>query len=113
MIEIDIPSTGIKNNNQLKNQPHDFRIFQNYPNPFNSHTSLTYQLYNSSNVKLDIFNMNGELMKTLVHEKQHTGHYRINWDGKSMNYSQVTSGTYLARLQINDFHKTIKMQLIK
>jgi len=91
----------------------DFRLFQNYPNPFNAQTTISYQLFKPSRVKINIFNVHGALVRNLIDEYQNSGYYRILWDGNNSNGIPAPSGTYLGRVLINDIQQTIRMSLIK
>lgn len=82
--------------------PNEFHISQNYPNPFNPTTKITYRLPKTSNVKLQIFDLNGRLVKTLVDEQKGAGKYEISWDSKN-----ISSGIYFYRIQAGDF-STVK-----
>lgn len=88
--------------------PRDFALKQNYPNPFNPSTMINYQLTINSFVNLNVYDINGRLVKELVNKKQIAGNYSINFDG-----SGLPSGTYIYRLQAGDFSETKKMVLLK
>ncbi len=111
--EILIDTPVVKEKWSNESLPEDFRIFQNYPNPFNAQTTLKYQLRRQALVKLNIYSINGTLLRTLVDEYQTAGHHRIVWDGLTGKGSSAASGTYLARFQIGDKQHTLKMQLVK
>ena len=81
---------------------------QNYPNPFNPSTKINYELQIANYVTLNIYDINGKLVKELVNEKQSAGSYSIDFDG-----SGLPSGTYIYRLQAGDFSETKKMVLLK
>jgi uncharacterized protein (DUF362 family) len=111
-IKIENPTTGVDTIPDDNRAPDDFQLFQNYPNPFNSETSLTYQLYKSARVRLDIYNIQGALARRLVDTHQSNGYYRISWDGNDSNGTALPSGTYFARFLINDIQQTIRIMLI-
>ncbi len=85
-----------------------FRLNQNYPNPFNPSTTITYTIPEQSDVRLDVININGQRVATLVDENQHAGEHRVNFDA-----SGLASGVYLYRLQAGSFTKTERMVLVK
>ena len=90
-----------------------FTLEQNYPNPFNPETIIEYQLPKASKVKLRIFNILGQKVKTLIDEEKHSGYHSVKWDGTN-NYGQkVASGIYLYRLQTESFTEVKKMILLK
>ena len=86
----------------------DFRLNQNYPNPFNPSTTITYVIPEQSDVRLDVININGQRVATLVDESQHAGEHRVSFDA-----SGLASGVYLYRLQAGSFTKTERMVLVK
>jgi len=81
---------------------------QNYPNPFNPSTTIRYQLPVASEVKLEVYDVLGKKIATLVNERQSAGSYQVVW-----NASGLSSGTYFYRLQAGTFTQTKKMILVK
>lgn len=88
--------------------PEEFALEQNYPNPFNPVTVISYQLPESSEVTLEVFNMLGQRVTTLVNETQEAGRYEVSFDA-----SQLSSGAYLYRIQADDFIETRQMMFVK
>jgi hypothetical protein len=88
--------------------PDNFYLSQNYPNPFNSTTSIKYQIPELSFVKLKIFNLLGEEVKTMVNNENPAGSYEVNFDA-----ANLPSGIYFYRLQAGDYIETKKMVLMK
>ena len=78
------------------------QLLSNYPNPFNPNTTIHYQLATSGSVDLSIYNVQGQLVKTLINEKQNIGIYNILWNGKDNTGQLVSSGIYLCRLKFNE-----------
>ncbi|MBS4028349.1 MAG: T9SS type A sorting domain-containing protein [Ignavibacteriales bacterium] len=93
---------------QLPEIPKTFSLRQNYPNPFNAQTNIEYELKQSSNVTLTIFDMKGKQVLQLINSEQNTGVYRVRFDGTAL-----ASGTYFYTLQTNSFSDTKQMILIK
>lgn len=91
----------------------NFRLMQNYPNPFNPETRISYTLPHDALVKLAIYNIKGQKVKTLVHEFETAGHRSIRWEGTDEAGEKVASGIYFYRLKAGDFSQTCKMVLIK
>ncbi len=91
----------------------DFQLAQNYPNPFNPETSITYSLPITSFVKLEIFDLLGRKIRTLVSGKQSPGKYSVRWDGRDEAGKVVSSGAYFYRLKAGDYIKTRKMVLLR
>ena len=85
----------------------------NYPNPFNPETTISYSIAKAAKVKLDIYNLKGQLVKTLVNKELNAGSHSVNWDGKDMNDRSVSSGVYFYRLTTPDFTQSKKMIMMK
>lgn len=96
-----------------KNLPSKFSLNQNYPNPFNPDTYIPFDLPQGSRVKLRIFNILGQEIRTLKDEFFQTGSYAIPWDGKDQRGFSVASGIYIYRLETGKFIQSRKMLLIK
>jgi photosystem II stability/assembly factor-like uncharacterized protein len=79
--------------------PQKFSLSQNYPNPFNPSTSISYGLPEQSYVRLRVFNMLGQNVRTLVSGAQGAGTYEVVWDGKNAAGQHVSSGLYFYRLE--------------
>lgn len=95
-------------NNIDQMTPNEFVLSQNYPNPFNLTTTIFYQLPEPAVVYLSIYNIYGQLVKTLVEGKRVPGSYSVNWDA-----SGLSSGIYFIKLSANQFSKIRKCILIK
>jgi hypothetical protein len=93
--------------------PTRYELYQNYPNPFNPTTIIEYALPEASHVKIEIFNLAGQKIKTLVDSYLSAGKYRIHWDGTDDNGVRVSSGVYIYRLVAGDNVIAKKMILIK
>jgi len=90
------------------NLPLDYALFQNYPNPFNATTRINYQLPVNARVKLEVYNLLGQKVATLVDSKQQRGYKSVVWDA-----SEVSSGLYFYKLTAGDFTETKRMMLVK
>jgi hypothetical protein len=90
-----------------------FSLDQNYPNPFNPTTKIEFVLSKSGQVRVEIFNILGQKVKTLVDQYLKAGHQMVEWDGKDDSGKEVTSGVYFYRLQAKEFTQTKKMVLMK
>ncbi len=89
------------------------RLNKNYPNPFNPVTSISFSLKETSEVKLEIFNVKGQKVKTLLNNDLSAGEHTIKWNGRNDNNSEVGSGVYFYRLTTPDFSASKKMMLLK
>ncbi|NQV15371.1 T9SS type A sorting domain-containing protein, partial [bacterium] len=87
--------------------------YKNYPNPFNPSTTIKYELPEHSEVTLNIYDITGRNIKTLVQKSQPAGHYQAHWNGFDKSGRQVASGMYFARLQAGDNMRTIKMVYLR
>ncbi|MEQ9310040.1 MAG: T9SS type A sorting domain-containing protein [Balneolaceae bacterium] len=96
------------NENELDVNIKSFELDQNYPNPFNPSTKISYRLKTSGNVLLEIYNMIGRKVSTLVDRQQLRGNYEVNFDA-----SNLSTGIYLYRLKVNGEVFTKRMLLLK
>ena len=85
----------------------------NYPNPFNPSTVIPYALSRSGHVQLDIFDLNGRRITTLVRGDYPAAQYRVTWDGRDENGRPVPAGVYLYRLKTPDQSLSRRMILLK
>jgi hypothetical protein len=93
--------------------PLSYLLEQNFPNPFNPETTIRYQLSERTHVLLEVFNILGQRVKTLVNEEQVTGLYSAIWRGDNIAGSPVGSGVYFYRLTTREFVSTRKLVLIR
>jgi hypothetical protein len=95
--------------------PKSFGMKQNYPNPFNPSTTIAYDIPEGKEVfvRLNVYNIRGQLVRTLVNETMSEGSYKIQWDGKDNNGRYTSSGVYFYRIQAGDYSKTRKMVILK
>ena len=84
-----------------------------YPNPFNPQTTIAYYLREGSEVRLEVFNLRGQKVKSLVQTLQVAGNHQTVWDGSDNAGRQVSSGVYQLRLQTEQGTKHFKMLLLK
>jgi len=85
----------------------------NYPNPFNPETTISYNLPQAGAVKVEVYNLRGQLVKTLINEEQSAGKQQIVWRGKNNRGKQVSSGVYLYKIKSEKAVLTGKMLLMK
>ncbi|MCK4539409.1 MAG: T9SS type A sorting domain-containing protein [Candidatus Krumholzibacteria bacterium] len=88
-------------------------LARNYPNPFNPSTTLKFNLALKGHVSLKIYNVAGQLVRTLVSEDRDPGSYNEAWDGTSDSGSKVASGVYFYRMKTGNFEQTRKMVLLR
>lgn len=107
----------VKFNNNIDNHPQvewGSKLFTNYPNPFNPTTTITFSVKKPQNVKISIYNLRGQLVKTILNQfvSQAQKKYKIIWDGTDINNNQVASSNYILRMKLEDqeFSRKILMQ---
>ncbi len=94
----------------------EYHLYQNYPNPFNPSTTIEYKLKSRSRVRLDIYNSNGELVKTVINKEQETGFYSITINAEDLtalggNAGGLSSGVYIYRINVVDSEKNIPVYI--
>jgi|GEM_PF-226243 len=110
---ISATPSGVVGTEDAVELPTTFAMAQNYPNPFNPTTSIKYQLPEMSKVRIVIFNMLGQQVRTLVNTEQQAGYYEQVWDGLNSRGQQVSSGVYFYSIQAGKYQKTRKMILLR
>jgi len=100
----DKPTTG---------GPFSFDLKQNYPNPFNPATKIDYQIARTTEVKIGVYNLMGQLVKTLVNETLTPGKYATIWAGDNAQGKPAPTGIYFMKMEAGDFSKVHKMILAK
>ena len=89
------------------------RLRGSQPNPFNSSTMINYEIIEASPVRLEVFDMTGQKVRTLVNFTQEPGSYQIMWNGRDADGRELATGTYLYRLQAGAEVLREKMTLLK
>ena len=102
--------TDVKDNIEL---PTSFSITQNYPNPFNPTTRLEYSLPLTRHLEINIYNVQGQLIKKVFSGEKSAGSYTVDWNGENENGIKVGSGIYFCSFRADNYIKTIKMTLLK
>lgn len=85
----------------------------NYPNPFNPETVIRFATKDAGNVKLTIYNIKGQVVKTLTNKAYPAGNHQLIWNGKDERGNSVSSGIYMYRMETPSYTKTMKMMLMK
>ena len=114
--DVELPSTPTALLTVVENsriQPKVFALNQNYPNPFNPTTSISFDVFELSNISLNIYDLNGRLVKNLMSGNLSQGTYSIDWNGKNANGASVAGGVYLYSITSNNSTVVKKMSLIK
>ena len=90
-----------------------YALQQNYPNPFNPSTQIRYDLPEQSYVNINIYDLMGRKIKSLINTHQDPGYRLIQWDATSDLGQPVSAGMYIYTIQAGEFRKTRKMVLLK
>lgn len=97
--------------------PTEFRLYQNYPNPFNSETIICFDLptkkHKPYQVNISIYNIKGQLIRTLMDEEKSPGAFAVKWDGQNNSGQKVNSGIYLLKIIADDYTSYRKMIILK
>ncbi|MDY0152208.1 MAG: FlgD immunoglobulin-like domain containing protein, partial [Candidatus Cloacimonas sp.] len=88
-------------------------LYPNFPNPFNPVTTLSFSLGKAAATSLKIYNLKGQLVRTLVNADLLKGEHKIVWNGCDDNGKAASSGVYLYRLESGDYSRSMKMVLMK
>jgi hypothetical protein len=93
--------------------PDVFALHNNYPNPFNPVTNIRYDIPIASDVRIDIYNIAGEKVRTLVSREHQPGRYKIQWNATNEFGSSVATGMYIYKIHAKDFVSVKKLLLMK
>lgn len=93
--------------------PTDYKLFQNFPNPFNSRTKIYYYMPAANRVRISVYSLLGEQIKTIVDDEHLAGFHYVNWDGKNQKNNVVSSGIYLYSMQAGNQRDLKKMIFIQ
>ena len=113
VMELSIGTATVLNESAT---PTSVTLEQNYPNPFNPSTTINYNVERSGHVSLNVYDVMGRLVKTLVNDYRDAGHtsgYQVVWDGLDNSGQQVSAGLYIYSLQTGGMTMTEKMVLMK
>ncbi len=98
----------------IQTTPTEFALLQNFPNPFNPETTIGYELAESADVTLQIYNVVGQVVRTLIaSESQSVGRYQVRWDGMDDRGMPVSSGIYFYQISAGKFQDVRKLMLLK
>lgn len=110
IVFFDLTSKDDQQSNAL---PVTTEIKSIYPNPFNPETTIEFNLKESSQVNIRVYNLKGQLVKTLIDSKYEAGNHKIVWNGRNSNEQKVASGLYFCKMETKEKSVTKKMILMK
>ena len=125
MVRIDLFVSYVSSELQhTRTLPDKYELAQNYPNPFNPTTHISFTLPHEArrtedgerdpiHTTLKIYNLLGQVVRTLVDEVREPGYYSVSWDGRDQLGREVTSGVYFYRIEAGEFSETKRMLLVK
>ena len=93
--------------------PSGYSLSQNYPNPFNPETTIRYDLPEEGTIRLFLYNLSGQKIRTLVEGERPAGTYSVTWDGRDDAGRDVASGVYLCRMESGGLSTVRKMLLVR
>jgi len=99
-------------NSQTAQVVKKFALLQNYPNPFNPETNIKYALPEESYVLIEVYNILGKKITTILDTEMQEGYHIVKWDGRNSTGQKVSAGIYLVRMKVGSFEKTQKMMLL-
>jgi hypothetical protein len=105
--------TSTKFQGEVKPKIKEFKLFNNYPNPFNPSTNISFNILHASLVTLEIYNLLGQKIKTLIKKRLESGNYTYQWDGKNDLGKDLVGGMYFYKMTADNYSHTKKMVLIK
>ena len=116
-LNVEMPTAYIPHgssvNDKVVSTP-DAKLFQNYPNPFNPETTIGFDMKEAGNVSIEVFNMKGQKVRTLVNNRNYpTGYNSTTWNGKDNDNKAVSSGVYFYKLQTDSYSTVRRMLLIQ
>jgi hypothetical protein len=106
-------STNVKERELMQNVLSSFTLYQNYPNPFNPSTTIQYYVPKPGNVEVNIYDIQGRLVKSISKSVQQAGLHSMEWNSQSNSGISVASGTYFCQVLFNGSSLVKKLVLIK
>jgi len=114
---VDFTQSAVEDGPAEERSSRGFHLAQNYPNPFNPVTTIPYAVGTRRGgitpVTLKVYNILGQLVRTLVDEEKAAGRHQVSWDGRDQSGGQLSSGVYLYRLEVGDLRVTKRMLLLR
>ena len=104
---------GVNEGKIIGNAIKSFTLLQNYPNPFNPSTTIEYQIPKAGDVEVNIYNIAGQLIRTIESSFKIAGSYKVNWNSRNDFNQNVASGIYILSVKYKNSFLTKKLILIQ
>jgi len=111
--DIDIIYSTFVSDYDIVQMPPVSRLHTNFPNPFNPSTTIAFDVARDGNVEIEIFNIRGQKIKTLVNDNYTAGRHSVVWQGTDNYGRAMSSGVYFYRMTVGEFTETRRMLLMK
>lgn len=111
--QLKLPALEVKVGTRSSTAPQQFALHPNFPNPFNPSTTISFRIPVDSMVQVEIFNVQGRKIRTLMNEPKQAGEYSLQWNGEDELGRVVSSGLYICRVAADDYTAFGKMTLLK
>ena len=108
-----LSNTTIMSIDEQSFQPRTFKLAQNFPNPFNPTTNISFELLEDASVTIQIFDVSGRKIKTLISGNYSVGDYTTQWDARDERGQLVSAGVYMYTIQVGNDIFAKKMVLLK
>jgi ligand-binding sensor domain-containing protein len=112
-VAAEVEITAVEEVSEATAVPLGYALSQNYPNPFNPQTMIRYDLPQAGVVRLSVYNVLGQMVRTLVDGQRSAGTYSVIWDGRDGSGREVASGVYFCRLRTKSITLARKMLLLR
>jgi hypothetical protein len=106
-------STKIGVEEEIGDLPSTFSLSQNYPNPFNPSTTIEYEVPSESHVQINIYDILGRQINTIINENQSTGSHSILWQAIDEKGERLSDGVYFYQIIAGEYKRTMKMVILK
>jgi hypothetical protein len=93
--------------------PNKFELHQNYPNPFNPNTNIVFEVAGNELVNIEVYDILGKKIKTLVYDEFSAGSYSVSWDGRSDSGARLSSGVYVYKMSAGNYTDFRRMVMMK
>jgi hypothetical protein len=106
-------ATAVEPQSREPELPTGYALSQNFPNPFNAETRIRFAIPQAGHVSLTVYNVTGQLVRTLVNEEMPAGTHSVVWNGFDQDGGQLASGVYFCRMEAGGYVESIKMSFLR